>query len=57
MAKFMTGLDKVTSEWLHKELKITGKIGDIVCHLGTYEDVPQAQDSYIMLLQHSEPSF
>lgn len=42
MAKFMTGLDTVTSERLHKDLKVTSKVGDIACHLlvPMHEDAP-----------------
>lgn len=56
MAKFMTGLDKVTKERLHKDIKPSSKIGDIACHLRTYEDAPRILDPYVMQVKHSEPA-
>ena len=51
MARFMTGIDKLTRERLHKDIKGHSKIGDIACYLKTYRDMPPVVDPYIMQVQ------
>ena len=51
MGKFMTGLDKLTIERLHKDLKVTSKVGDIACHLRNYSDMTPVLDPYVMQVQ------
>ncbi len=54
MAKFMTGLDKVTRERLHKDLKVSSKVGDIACYQRTYDNAPQILDPHVMSINQSK---
>ena len=56
ISKIMAGLDKVTAERLHKDIKTTSKVGDIACYLRRYGDMPRALDTCVLPIQRGKRS-
>ena len=47
-------LDTVTAERLHKDIKSTTSMGEVVCLLQNYADLPQTLDPHIMTISQQQ---
>ena len=54
LSKCLEKLDPMTAERLHKDIKSTTSMGEVVCLLQNYADLPQTLDPHIMTIS-SQP--